>query len=437
MTHPEDDAALERDAGDNNARDDAQLRRTLRKVDFRLIPLLFVTYMLNFMDKTILSSASVFGLIDDTHLVGQQYSWVSSIFYFGYFFWEYPTNFLIARVPVAKYIAFNTFFWGAVVALTAACVNYGGLLAVRFLLGVAEATITPAFIISKARFLTREERELMTDRAVIAGTGRTEKTVWRWDHTIECLIDPKTWHVFALAILTQIPNGGTQNFSNLVIKSFGFTSLQSTLINIPASVVSMVSIALTGYLAGHYRQVNCILIVVVVALAMAGSALIYARSHVPKGGQLFGYFLLETGPAVLPLVMSLVQANFRGVTKKMTVTAMMFIAYCAGNIAGPQFFKTSEAPLYPTAFRAILICYIISAILAMTMRFYLQFINTKRDREEGIQGSAGFSGIVAGGKVTELNNKHYVVNAVKNVALEPEDYDDVTDWKTFGFRYRL
>ncbi|BDD58079.1 hypothetical protein MAP00_003386 [Monascus purpureus] len=291
--------------------------------------------------------------------------------------------------------------------------------------------------ISKARFLTREERELMTDRAVIAGTGRTEKTVWRWDHTIECLIDPKTWHVFALAILTQIPNGGTQNFSNLVIKSFGFTSLQSTLINIPASVVSMVSIALTGYLAGHYRQVNCILIVVVVALAMAGSALIYARSHVPKGGQLFGYFLLETGPAVLPLVMSLVQANFRGVTKKMTVTAMMFIAYCAGNIAGPQFFKTSEAPLYPTAFRAILICYIISAILAMTMRFYLQFINTKRDREEGIQGSAGFSGIVAGGKVTELNNKHYVVNAVKNVALEPEDYDDVTDWKTFGFRYRL
>lgn len=66
MTHPDDDAALERDAGDNNARDDTQLRRTLRKVDFRLIPLLFVTYMLNFMDKTILSSASVFGLIDDT-----------------------------------------------------------------------------------------------------------------------------------------------------------------------------------------------------------------------------------------------------------------------------------------------------------------------------------------------------------------------------------
>lgn len=40
--------------------------RTLRKVDRRLIPLLFTTYMLSFMDKTVLSSASVFGLIEDT-----------------------------------------------------------------------------------------------------------------------------------------------------------------------------------------------------------------------------------------------------------------------------------------------------------------------------------------------------------------------------------
>jgi hypothetical protein len=38
----------------------------LRKIDRRLIPLLFTTYMLSFMDKTILSSAAVFGLIEDT-----------------------------------------------------------------------------------------------------------------------------------------------------------------------------------------------------------------------------------------------------------------------------------------------------------------------------------------------------------------------------------
>lgn len=46
--------------------DAAMAKRVVRKIDMRLIPLLFITYMLNFMDKTILSSASVFGLQDDT-----------------------------------------------------------------------------------------------------------------------------------------------------------------------------------------------------------------------------------------------------------------------------------------------------------------------------------------------------------------------------------
>jgi hypothetical protein len=52
VTHDEDDQAL--------------AKRVLRKIDWRLIPLMFITYNLNFMDKTILSSASVFGLREDT-----------------------------------------------------------------------------------------------------------------------------------------------------------------------------------------------------------------------------------------------------------------------------------------------------------------------------------------------------------------------------------
>lgn len=41
-------------------------KRVLRKIDWRLLPIMFITYNLNFMDKTILSSASVFGLREDT-----------------------------------------------------------------------------------------------------------------------------------------------------------------------------------------------------------------------------------------------------------------------------------------------------------------------------------------------------------------------------------
>lgn len=46
--------------------DPAFAHRVVRKIDYWLIPLLFVTYNFNFMDKTILSSASVFGLREDT-----------------------------------------------------------------------------------------------------------------------------------------------------------------------------------------------------------------------------------------------------------------------------------------------------------------------------------------------------------------------------------
>lgn len=46
--------------------DAAIARRVVKKIDRVIIPLLFVTYMLNFMDKVILSSAAVFGLREDT-----------------------------------------------------------------------------------------------------------------------------------------------------------------------------------------------------------------------------------------------------------------------------------------------------------------------------------------------------------------------------------
>ncbi|KAK2601613.1 hypothetical protein QQS21_004848 [Conoideocrella luteorostrata] len=484
-------------------------RRVLKKIDRAIIPLLFFTYMLNFMDKIILSSAAVFGLRDDNHLRGQEYSWVSSIFYFGYLFWEYPTTILIARLPTGKYLTGNTLFWGAVVALTAACRNFGGLMAVRFLLGMAEATITPGFMfltstwytrdemptrvgiwfagnsvgglvsslmafgvghidddvhpwrwmyiilgvttflwaipmffllpdsISEAKFLNEEERRIAKNRVAIAGTGSTENSSWKRDQVIECLVDPKSWLIFLITLLTQIPNGGTQGFSNIIVQSFHFTNLQSTLINIPYSLITGGVIAGVGRLAGRFRTLNCLLIIAVVMPCVVGAAIIYCRSSVSHGVQLFAYFLLSTGPAAMPLAMSLVQSNFRGVTKKMTITAMQFIAYCTGNIAGPQLFRQTEAPTYASAFQAIMICYALAIALAIVLRFYLQWVNAKRTREEGFEGSAGAAGAVADGKMpTQLTGRE-VAEAAAEVQLRPEDYEDVTDWKTVGFRYRL
>ncbi|EFX04995.1 allantoate permease [Grosmannia clavigera kw1407] len=499
--------------------DEATAKQVVRRIDWVLIPLLFTTYMLSFMDKTILSSASVFGLREDNHLTTEQYSWVSSIFYFGYLGWQYPNALLVPRLPVGRYLAVVTLVWGVVVSLTAACSSYGGLLAVRFLLGVAEASITPAFMFLTTTWYTRDEmptrtgiwfagnsvggmvasllafgvghisednvvgpwrstylilglatfvwafvlggllpafgniataprwllrtlaeRQFAAARVVVAGTGNTAQTRWQRAQLVECLVDPKTWLLFALQLLTQIPNGGTQNFANLVIKSFGFTSLQSTLINIPYSLLSAAAISGSGWLAGRYRQVNCLLIIAVVLPCIVGSALIYTRNHHHnKGAQLFGYFLLCTGSSAMPLGLSLVQANTRGVTKKMTTTALLMLAYCAGNIAGPHFFKAAEKPTYNTAFRAILVCYCLAMLTAVCLRGYLQWENARRTRREGFVGSSGTAGIVGvGGKTIDVDgvNKNATA-AVSGVELQSADYEDVTDWEIAGFRYRL
>lgn len=57
-------------------------RRLVRKIDFMIIPYLAVCYAFFYIDKTTLSYAAIFGIREDLNLVGTDYSWLSSMFYF-------------------------------------------------------------------------------------------------------------------------------------------------------------------------------------------------------------------------------------------------------------------------------------------------------------------------------------------------------------------
>lgn len=117
-------------------------RKLLRKIDWNLMPLLCLVYGLNYLDKTTVSYASIMGLKQDIGLSGHQYSWIGSMFYFGYLFWEYPTNRLLQRLPLGKWSAFNVIMWGLVLCCMAATKNFAGAMTVRFFLGVFEAAVT-------------------------------------------------------------------------------------------------------------------------------------------------------------------------------------------------------------------------------------------------------------------------------------------------------
>ncbi|KAI4113407.1 MAG: hypothetical protein LQ338_008181 [Usnochroma carphineum] len=133
-------------------------KRLLKRIDLHLMPLLCVIYGLNYLDKTTLSYASVMGIKKDINLVGDDYQWLSSMFYFGYLAWEYPTNRLLQRLPLAKYSSFCMIMWGLVLCCMAGVKNYSGALAVRFFLGVFEAAVTPGFALFTSQWYTKKEQ---------------------------------------------------------------------------------------------------------------------------------------------------------------------------------------------------------------------------------------------------------------------------------------
>ena len=133
-------------------------KRLLRKIDMSLLPLLTLSYMLQFLDKQTLNFASVMGLIQDLNLHGAQYSWSGSIFYFGYLAFSYPASFLMVRLPLGKYLSGTCVVWAVCLACHAATTNFTGLMVVRFFLGAAEASISPGFGLITGMWYKRQEQ---------------------------------------------------------------------------------------------------------------------------------------------------------------------------------------------------------------------------------------------------------------------------------------
>ncbi|KAH7007742.1 major facilitator superfamily domain-containing protein, partial [Ilyonectria destructans] len=135
-------------------------RRIMRRMDMCLLPIMAVSYMFQYLDKTALSFTAIMGLRDDLHLSGSDFSWASSIYYFGYLVASYPVGMLMVRWKVGKTIALSIFVWGSVLLSTAGTRNDKGLLAVRFFLGVTESAIAPALAVVISMWYKRSEQPL-------------------------------------------------------------------------------------------------------------------------------------------------------------------------------------------------------------------------------------------------------------------------------------
>jgi ACS family allantoate permease-like MFS transporter len=84
--------------------------------------------------------------------------------------------------------------------------------------------------------------------------------------------------------------------------------------------------------------------------------------------------------------MAIANANCAGCTKKTTMDAIIFIGYCAAQVAGPQVFQAKEAPVYRSAFLSSFICFALMIVFLWGFQAYLMWENKRRDRLVALEG---------------------------------------------------
>lgn len=143
LNQPKGDQALQliEDAGHSNILTPENNAKVLRKIDLRLLPILLGIYFLQQLDKSTISYASVFGIVEKAHLHGQQYSWLGGSIYLAQLVFQPLVAYLLVKVPLAKFLAVSCLLWGIALTCMTAATNFGELLACRIFLGIFEAGI--------------------------------------------------------------------------------------------------------------------------------------------------------------------------------------------------------------------------------------------------------------------------------------------------------
>ncbi|KAH8805889.1 pantothenate transporter [Xylogone sp. PMI_703] len=128
-------------------------KKLLRRVDWHLIPLLSIMYMIKSVDFTNVSNALIMdrgtphNILNELRMTANQYNLVITMYYIPYILAEAPSNLLLKRVRPSVWQARIMTSWGIVLCCHAAVTNRHGLYAVRFFLGLFEAGLWPGMLL--------------------------------------------------------------------------------------------------------------------------------------------------------------------------------------------------------------------------------------------------------------------------------------------------
>ncbi|MGA8114094.1 MAG: MFS transporter [Actinocatenispora sp.] len=124
----------------------------------RLLPIVFVTYSLAYLDRSNYSIGVAGGMQSELRITGGIAALLGALFFLGYFLFQIPGAIYAERRSVKRLIFWSLLAWGILASLQGVLTSVPALMVVRFLLGVVEAAVLPAMVIFLAHWFTKPER---------------------------------------------------------------------------------------------------------------------------------------------------------------------------------------------------------------------------------------------------------------------------------------
>jgi ACS family allantoate permease-like MFS transporter len=156
----------------------------------------------------------------------------------------------------------------------------------------------------------------------------------------------------------------------------------------PGGAVEVVALILCGYLSTIPRLSRILISTTGLLVAILGMLLIICLPLSKPSGRLAGYYLTQASPTPFVCLLSLISSNVAGYTKKTTVAALYLIAYCAGNIIGPQTFRVKDKPNYRPAEITIVVCWAACLVDLVLIWWWYRRQNKSKS---GVKSGVGYS----------------------------------------------
>ena len=167
-------------------------------------------------------------------------------------------------------------------------------------------------------------------------------------------------------------------YSATLIKTFGFSSPISALLNTPSGLVSISSTLVVG-LGIRYTSHRWAWLVFCCIPSVLGSALLSFATH-NRAAQLAGIYLVNAITPTLFIIYQWTASNVAGQTKRVVAVALVSGSFSVGNIIGPQTFQARDAPRYIPAKIAVLATQAAAAGVAGVLFSYYVWANGRKEK---------------------------------------------------------